>query len=199
MGWKQRDNIRRLLVCGAVMALLLCLILAMGTAWARYRYRETTEIHFTQKSASQIYLWGGASSDGSFTAMPMDLIAVAEGKEISFLISNGASNKEFSAYDQQARVRLFCSLGLGSSDNLTAVLTVGGQTYSAVAIPIGTGSHAYANFGEGWAYCFLDENGNEIRWELAGGQLSTMQMKLQISTAWGVEPSVLQLMVSGEE
>lgn len=199
MGWKQLDNTRRLLVRGAMLTLLLCLVLAVGTTWARYRYRETTEILFTQKTASQVYLWGGVRADGSFSAMPVDLTTGAEGKEMTFLISNGASNTEFSPYDQRARVRLLCSLGLGSSENLTAVLTVGGQTYSAAAMPIDTGSHAYTSFGEGWAYCFLDENGNELRWELAGGQLSTTQMKLQISTALGAEPSVLQLMVSAEE
>ena len=96
-------------------------------------------------------------------------------------------------------MRLLCSLGLGNSGNLSAELIVDGQTYSAAAIPINTGSPVYASFGEGWTYCFLDENGHELRWELAGGQLSTTEMKLQISTASGVESSVLQLMVSAEE
>ncbi|MBQ8359387.1 MAG: hypothetical protein IJX37_05700 [Oscillospiraceae bacterium] len=198
MGRKQPDITRRLLPAAALV-LLMALMLSVGTAWARYRYRETTDMYFAQKEASQVYLWGGIKADGSFSKLPVSLPVGETSREIPFLISNGQSAEDYASYTQQAQVRLLCSLGLGNSGNLSAELIVDGQTYSAAAIPINTGSPVYASFGEGWTYCFLDENGNELRWELAGGQLSTTEMKLQISTASGVESSVLQLMVSAEE
>lgn len=197
MGHRQPDNTRRLLLL-VTLTLSLCLILSVGTALARYRYRETTELQFAQKNASKVYLWGGIRTDGSFFSMPADLTNGANGQEIAFLISNGESAKKFSPYTQQAQVRLLCSLGLGDSNNLNTQLIVGEETYTAKAMPIDKGSPIYASFGEGWAYCFLDENGNELRWELIGGQLSHRQMRIKISAAPGAEPSALRLMVSAE-
>ena len=70
MGRIKMDRAHRLAVPLILLALILCLALLVGTAWARYRYRETTDLLFTQKTASQVYLWGGIQSDGSFSAMP---------------------------------------------------------------------------------------------------------------------------------
>ena len=198
MGRIKMDRAHRLAVPLILLALILCLALLVGTAWARYRYRETTDLLFTQKTASQVYLWGGIQSDGSFSAMPADFTTVENGQELSFLISNGQSRADFSQHTQQAQVRLFCSLGLGDSGNLSAVLTVDETDYNAVAVKIDTGSPMYASFGEGWAYCFVDEDGNELLWELEGGQLSVTQMKLTIHAAPGLDPSALRLTVSAE-
>ena len=198
MGRKQPDITRTLMLSATAVALTFCLLVSAGVTWARYRFRETTEVSFKQQTASQVYLWGGSKADGSFAPMPADLTAATEGKTLSFLLSNGQSGNDYSPHTQQAQVRLLCSLGLGNSANLSAELTVDGITYTAAAEKIDTQSPLYASFGEGWMYCFLDENGQELRWELVGNQLSTIPMQLKISAQPGESPSVLLLTASAE-
>lgn len=198
MGGQQPDKTRRRRLAIAVMALLLVLALPAGAAWARYRYRESTDMYFAQKSPSRVYLWGGVKADGSFSALPANLTVGEVPREISFFITNGENARVYAGYTQQAQVRLLCSLGLGDSGNLTAELLVDEKVYTAVAYPISPASPIYASMGDGWVYCFVDEAGNELRWELEGGKLSTREMKLNVRAVPGVESGVLRLMVSAE-
>ena len=195
MGRKKPDNARRLPI--AVLVLILALALPAGMAWARYRYRESTDMYFGQKEAARVYLFGGVKADGSFSDLPASIPVGEVAREIPFLISNGTADS-YASYTQQAQVRLFCSLGLGDSSNLTAELTVGEQTYTAVATPISKDSPIYPSMGEGWVFCFVNEFGEELRWELPGGRLSIQQMQLKVHAAPGVESGILRLTVSAE-
>ena len=89
-------------------------------------------------------------------------------------------------------------MGLGAAENLSAVLTVDGKAYTAAARPVDVDSPVHTSFGEGWVYCFLDAEGNELRWLLEGDALSAKQMQLTVTTREGLDTSLLRLWVTSE-
>lgn len=198
MGRMKLDKPHRLALLATVLLVLACVSMLVGTTLARYRYRETTDMLFSQKTAPQVYLWGLPGADGAYTPLPQTLTEGENGQTLTFLVANGETAEEYSTEDQYALVRLYGSLGLGAGENLTAVLTVDGAQYTALARKVDVDSPIYTSFGEGWVYCFLDSSGNELRWLLEGGQLSAEEMQLTISTQAGLDTSLLRLMVTSQ-
>ena len=197
MGRKKLDRPHILAAPLAAMLLLGCVCLLIGSAWARYRYQQTTDLLFAPETASQVYLFG-AQKNGSFTPMSESLTETANGQKLDFVVTNGESKTQFSPEDQYVQVRLHASLSLGNGDNLSAVLTVGDTTYTAVMRQLDAGSPICESFGEGWVYCFLDANGQELRWHLEGGKLSTVKMTLHVDAQTGLDSSLLHLVASGQ-
>lgn len=196
MGQKKLDRLHAL--AGPLTALLVlgCVCLLIGTAWARYRYRQTIDVEFSQKAADQVYLFGEKTADG-FSPMPDTLTETENGQVLDFVVTNGESESQFSKEDQHAYVRLYASLSLGKGDNLSATLTVNSKQYTAVARQLDADSAICKTFGEGWIYCFMDENGEELRWFLEGGKLSAVDMSLLVNADTGLDSSLLRLMVTG--
>lgn len=194
MGSVKLDRPHRLALLGAAVLMLASVSILVGTTLARYRYRETTDMLFAPKAAPQVYLF----ADAAFAPLPETFIEGAEGKTLTFVVSNGESAKDFAAEDQFALVRLYGSLGLGAGENLTAVLTVDGIQYTAVPRKVDVDSPIHKSFGEGWVYCFMDSSGNELRWLLAGGQHSSEEMQLTVNTQAGLDTSLLRLMVTSQ-
>lgn len=197
MGQKKLDRPHILAAPLTALLMLGCVCLLIGTAWARYRYQQATDLLFASKTASQVYLFGTETS-GSFTPIPENLTEATNGQSLDFLVSNGETREKYSTEDQYVQVRLYASLSLGDGDNLSAVLTVGDSAYTAVVRQLDAGSPICESFGEGWVYCFVDENGDELRWFLEGGKLSTVEMKLSINARTGLDSSLLRLMASGQ-
>ena len=198
MGKEKLDSTHRTLLKFVAVVLLVCLWMAVGTAFARYRYKQTDNLTFAPQTTTGIHLFGGVAGDGSFTQLPAGFTDGVNGQELRFLISNGTAKDTFAQQDTRVRVRLAGTLGLGSGDNLHAQLTVNGTVYTATVKKIDVQSPMYITFGEGWLCCFEDAKGNELIWELEGGQLSYTQMDLCIQTAEGVDISMLQLLVTAE-
>ena len=67
MGRMKLDKLHRLALLGAVVLVLACIGMLVGTAWARYRYRETTDMLFAPKDAPQVYLF----ADAAFAPLPI--------------------------------------------------------------------------------------------------------------------------------
>ena len=198
MGRMKLDKPHKLALSVTVLLILLCMSMLVGTAWARYRYRQTTDMLFAPKTASQIYLWGNSAASGTYKPLPEDLTQSAQGNTLDFVVSNGETADKFATDDQYALVRLYGSLGLGAGENLTATLRVDGVTYTAVARPVDVDSPVHTSFGEGWVYCFVDAEGNEPRWLLEGNALSEKQMQLTLNTRAGLDSSLLRLWVTSQ-
>jgi len=196
VGQKKPDRLHALASPIAALLLLCCICLLVGTAWARYRYRQITDVEFSPETAPQVYLFGGKTANG-FTPMADTLAETENGQVLDFVVSNGESKTQFSKEDQYASVRLYVSLSLGNGDNLAATLTVDSQQYTAVARRLDGDSPICQSFGEGWIYCFMDENGEELRWFLEGDKLSAIDMSLLVEADTGLDSSLLRLMVTG--
>lgn len=67
--------------------------------------------------------------------------------------------------------------------------------YEAQAVYITKGSPMYTTFGEGWVFHFIDEEGEELRWTLEGGELSYIEMHLTMESSITVDTSLLQLQI----
>lgn len=196
MGQKKLDRPHILAAPLTAILLLGCVCLLIGTAWARYRYRQITDVEFSPKTAPQVHLFGGKTANG-FTPMADTLTEIENGQVLDFVVSNGESQAQFSKEDQHPCVRLYVSLSLGNGDNLSATLTVDGKQYTAVAHRLDADSPICQSFGDGWLYCFMDENGEELRWFLEGDKLSTIDMSLLVEADTGLDSSLLRLMVTG--
>lgn len=196
MGQKKLDRPHILAALLTAILLLGCVCLLIGTAWARYRYRQTTDVEFSQKTADQVYLFGEKTAKG-FAPVADTLTETANGQVLDFVVTNGESETQFSKEDQHAYVRLYGSLSLEKGDHLSATLTVGSKQYTAVARRLDADSAICKTFGEGWIYCFTDENGEELCWFLEGGKLSVVDMSLLVNADTGLDSSLLRLMVTG--
>ena len=196
MGQKKLDRPHILAVPLTAILLLGCVCLLIGTAWARYRYRQITDVAFAPKTAAQVYMFGEKNANG-FAPMADTLTETENGQVLDFVVTNGESKTQFSHEDQYACVRLYVSLSLGNGENLAATLTVDSKQYTAVARQLDGDSAVCQTFGEGWIYCFMDENGKELRWFLEGEKLSALDMSLLVDADTGLDSSLLRLMVTG--
>lgn len=70
--------------------------------------------------------------------------------------------------------------------------------FVATAVRIAENSPLYTTFGDGWMFCFLNEEGAEITWLLDGGQLSYIDMTVILENGTLTNTSLLQLQVTGE-
>ncbi len=140
---------------------------------------------------------------------------------LEFAVSNGTmtdesimKTNEFSEEDLRFRIRLISDLGLteGAETNdsaeivsIPAEVTVTmtpkgsdeGTEKTAFAERILSGSTLFFRKGEGWIYSLRDENGNEIGWDLKGGEISYVKIKIKVDTskinaaALNMEPQII--------
>lgn len=197
----RKSHVTRRCAMGLLPLLLIgCLFLAVGTTWARYRTQIPGSAIFQAKDAPQVYLWGGVTADGSFSPMPASWTKTGDTATLDFCISNGASVDSFSEAYTVVTVRLVGSLGLGAGENLAVQVTssVLDAPCMATVAPIEKGSSLYREFGDGWLYRFLDADGNELKWELAGGELSVVDVHLTFTEQADtpIDTSLLQLQVA---
>lgn len=80
----------------------------------------------------------------------------------------------------------------------TMTITVDGVEYTAEATRISRDSELYAAFGDGWEFRFLDQQGNELCWELEGGKQSCIEVLIAI-LGTDVQASLLQVQIITEE
>lgn len=170
--------------------LLVCVLLLVGAAWARYQANEVNYLGYAPKGSDSISLQanGGWLFSGEYGTL-------------SFSVSNSEDGVEYPQGDQYVSVRLLASLSIAEIDGADVYLTVsdGEQrtVYAATPASIPEGSALHKTFGDGKAYMFYDGD-KELSWTLAGGTVSTFSAELEII---GLEqpqnPALLQLQVVG--
>lgn len=166
----------------AVMLMLGCLTAAAGLTFARYQADEKEGLIFQPNQSAQVCL--GHMEENSFVHAQNEWISSDGQLQLAFAISNGPSEAEFAPVHQTVCLRVVASLGAWNEEMSEPLrLTVGEQTYAAVAQRIAEGTALYTQFGDGWVFRFQDEDGNEPQWELPGEQFSCIPMFLYMDAA----------------
>ena len=180
----------------AVLLLLCCTIVALGVTFARYYDGVKGSLVFRPYKDFHVYL--GYMEGDSFVNTQNDWVQSEEQLQLSFAVSNGPSNSKFASVDQTVCLRVVASLGVLREEMLQPLsLTVGENTYTATAQRIMESSALYTQFGDGWVFRFYDDEGNELQWELAGGQFSYMQALLCVDATVG-DTGLLRLQAVAE-
>ncbi len=210
----------------AVVLVILCLVVATGNTFSRYRTEEGANVEFVVREPLQLHL-GLLMEDDSgklvFQQTQRSWQWVDGNPQLPVVIANGLSTSDCEQRDQKVRVRLMGSLGiLTGEETATITLTMPVeavpedptettsateetsaavepvQQFQATAVPIAKDSPMYASFGDGWVFRFLDEEGEELSWTLPGGQLSWLDMTITLDNGSLVDTSLLQLQVTTE-
>lgn len=183
----------------AAVLLMGCVILLVGTTFARYQMSSDPEdLAYQAKKHATVYLWSNYFDDSQSTWEVVN--RAAGGLSMEFYVSNGTDTDDYAETDQQVTVRLAATLGIQDEegDVEVALRTEEGKTYLGTAQPILENTPLYASFGAGWLYTFLDEDGEELSWTLEGGTLSVLAMQMYVQGVTVEDTSLLQLQVSGD-
>ena len=179
-----------------VLLLLCCMTVAVGATFARYHNGEKGSLIFKPEHNLEVCL--GYMKNDSFICAQNEWVRSAEQLQLAFAISNGSSKKEFADANQVVSFRVIASLGVVNAEGEIPVsLKVEGNTYTATVQPIAENSLLYTQFGDGWILQFCDAEGNELQWELAGGQFSYIQALLCVDAAVG-DTGLLRLQAVAE-
>ena len=187
----------------AAILFATCLLLLVGSTWARYKTDITQSAAYAVKDAATVQLWSVTAS-GSLSTRALSWTNTEDGgKSLVFGISNGDTDS-YASETQRVHVRLCASVGVGYSSDMVVELYASepdtGETvvYTATAKQIQENSPLYDTFGEGWVFDFQDEDGEEPNWTLKGGQFSAVIAEIVITGMEGGEPALLQLQVEGD-
>ena len=188
-----------------VLILTLCLLLVIGSAWARYQVSETSFLNYAAKEYASIFLWSGYDEATKvLTDGENSWETSGELKTLRFYVSNGSSD-DYSADSQQAYIRLNAALGVrNGEENMKVMLGIAQEDGSPMLYYEGTpqliaeNTPLHKSFGAGWVFTFRDKNGKELGWTLEGGDLSVISAQLVIEGIDLQDPTLLQLQVSGE-
>lgn len=192
-------TLRRLMLTASL--LLLCVILAVGAAWARYRTEEDSFLQYTTRDPGGVSLWAGYNEfTGTLTAGDIPWTFSNGTGTAQFYLSNGTSETDYSEEDLRAGVRLLVSLNAADAQ---AELSVSDgdstATWSGTPVEIQEGTPLFTSFGAGTVYVFQDEAGSELEWELQGGALSVLSLQIDISNLEQLDgAALLQVQVVGK-
>ena len=212
---KRKQNISRWYMLGLAAILTAgCMLVSVGTAYARYRLDSERLIFFSSKTPVQVALGVGMNENFEHTDQfgwePVRLTE-SEGEttttrevyQMTFTMSNYQDLVGYDSEDILVRVRLVASQEAWNG-NGTLVLSDGvlledgtPRQVPATVTPIGEDTKLYHTFGMGWVFQFLDEYGRELTWTLKGGELSCVELQLTMDAAAVTGTSLLQLQVEG--
>ena len=209
------------------LSILLCmgiLVLATGTAFARYRAERNKDISFRVRVPDQVQLGTVCTvpeetepenstqiTEPTGETEPPVMVEVFVPSDqlmwetedgitsLQFAVANGVSEEDHSARDQAVRLRMIGTLGIWNGTQLPTLQLVlppeEGSTESVVVTatvqPFAKGTALQLAYGDGWLYAFLDDQGEELLWELPGGDLSYVTMTVLIA---GEPPENLNLL-----
>ena len=185
-----------------VLLLLLCtgiLVMSTGTAYARYRSQRDADITFEVGVPEQICL-GTPGKNNTFSPEEPQWKTVEGITRMYLAVANGTSDTDFAAGNQRIYLRFLGSVGLwtGESAAKISLLQPDGTLIPAKAAPIAEGTALYHAYGAGWIYSFQDEEGEELFWELPGGELSFVSLTVTIEDEALTTDSLLRTLVTGE-
>lgn len=100
--------------------------------------------------------------------------------QLTFAVANGASASDYSARDQRVRLRMIGTLGIWTGSQTPTLHLIlppeedsdQERIITATVTPFTKGSALHLAYGDGWMYTFLDEEGEELYWDLPGGKLA---------------------------
>lgn len=180
---------------------VVSLMLAVGTAWGRYRTQLTGDIYYQTREPTQIYLFGGKDESG-YTQLTdhWQVVAGGGGSSLPLLVSN-TDGTSIPRRDIRFSLRLAATQGIGAGENWSLSLHVTGadgsvSVYSGVAQAIASDTELHDQFGDGWVYRFYNTDGSEVEFTLPGGIQSEWYGAVVCSAADpGSDPALLQLQV----
>lgn len=215
---RRKQNISRWYILGLALVLAAgCMLLSVGTAFARYRMDSEEQIHFMPKTFAEVALGvmeeDGFNQYGTFGWREEQLTETVGGVSqvrkvyrLDFTMANYLEQEGYDDEDMLARVRLVGSLDAWKGSEFGTVVLMDGtlledgtprQVTAAVA-PIREDTRLYHTFGMGWEFRFLDQEGQELTWKLEGGTLSCVQVQIIMDASALNGTSLLQLQVLGE-
>lgn len=190
----------------SVVLLFVGMLLIVGIAWGRFRSEVQGDQKYTPRVPSQVYLWGEKTEEG-FAQLPDTWKVDGGSYEVPFTVTNGiygTGEQEdlFAQKDMEIFLRIAVTEGIGDGENFSVELRLNdeaGTFYQAAPQKIEADSPLYSTFGEGWIYVFSNNHGEEPRFTLRGGEVSSLQATL----VYEVKPdtigySMMQLQVVAE-
>lgn len=190
----------------SVVLLFVGVLLIVGIAWGRFRSEVQGDQKYTPRVPSQVYLWGEKTEDG-FTQLPDTWKVDGGSYEVPFTVTNGIYGAGeqadlFAQKNMDIFLRVAVTEGIGDGENFSVELRMkdeAGTFYQATAQKIEEDSPLYSTFGDGWVYVFHNNDGEEPRFTLPGGELSCLEATL----IYEVKPdtigySMMQLQVVAE-
>lgn len=190
----------------SVVLLFVGVLLIVGIAWGRFRSEVQGDQKYTPRVPSQVYLWGEKTEDG-FTQLPDTWKVDGGSYEVPFTVTNGIYGAGeqadlFAQKNMDIFLRVAVTEGIGDGENFSVELRMkdeAGTFYQATAQKIEEDSPLYSTFGDGWVYVFRNNDGEEPRFTLPGGELSCLEATL----IYEVKPdtigySMMQLQVVAE-
>ena len=175
------------------MVTLVCmilLILVTGTAEARYRAERNAEVGYQIEEPAQIYLGtliegtteavGGTAEAPVMTFDPEGIPTWEKENgiyQMNLAVANGSSEDQYFEKDQQFRLRLIGTLGLGHEKVFPDIKLYvpseedpeKSQEFKMVLTRIKEGSALYHSVGDGWIIRFENEEKQEPWWSLEKG------------------------------
>ena len=146
-------NKRNMLPLLVMLCVIGALILTIGVSYARFRENWTETLPFQPEGEENLVL----HQDSNW-------VETQDARELAFSLKNTDTEAATGA------VYVLVSQGMESPDKLHITLTAQGRTYTGQAQSIVEGSALHKSFGDGWVYRFLDNQGQEITWELDPAQ-----------------------------
>lgn len=205
MGKPEMNSPHRYFSVLALVLVAALLVLCTGVSYARYRADIKEGWQMTPKALEQVYLCH-VDAEGSLTDAPASWNRTEDGYQMNFCLANGDDWGEHATWDQQVSLRVLAGSGMLNGDSGAKVdLTVldadgngNAAVYRGVAVAISGQSSVYTTFGPGWEFRFVDDEGEELSWELEGGKLDVRYMRLDVSGVQLQEEVLLQLQVVGK-
>lgn len=150
------------------LLVMLCaigvLVLTVGTSMARFRENWTETVPFQPGEVENLVL----HQDSQW-------FQDQNSRTVTFSLENTGTESSTGA------IYVLVSEGVENSGKLSITLTAQGRSYTAQAQPITEGSALHKSFGNGWAYRFLDDEGQEILWTLQSAQQKSFQLTVENS------------------
>lgn len=185
---RQKNSLLRHLLCLALLLCMAALVIATGTAYARYRTDAKAELLFEIRKPAELVIGTVINVDGNEEFNPEGIQEwKIEGNTatLEIAVSNGSSGN--SVKDQEIRFRLIGGLGLSVGEGtaeVTLKITEDGseKIFYAEAEKILENTALHFEHGDGWVFTFFDENGKEFSRILEGGKSSYIKMSIIVDT-----------------
>lgn len=193
----------KIVLISAVLLLAACLISLIGITYGRlFTTIFFGPVNITAHSGNAVYIFANSldksKENGEWTEISNGWTLRDYGATLDFFAVNGADADNFAKRNQSCTVRLAAGLGGESLKVELSYKNSEGELVQAegVATEIENGTALYSSFGPGTLHRFYDENGEELTFELKGGELSYENFTLTVEGV--ADLSLINLFVEGE-
>lgn len=189
--------------CLLALAVIGCLALAVGVAYARYREDVGSALEIGLRTNAQVYLVAGNDPE-KYVPGPVEWEDSGTAREMEFLISNTGADGLIPKATQQCTLRLAASLDVWDGVSELSVKLTYTQDGKAGMLTgqisrIQPDTVLYREFGDGWLITFPDRADKEQTWKLAGDQRSAVAVHLTLETDQAIDSGMIQLLLEGRQ